>query len=214
MALWGNVDDAANSTIFAASQVNKTANTTNRALLFSNTTADAFITNATIGQFGFDTTEQQVSSGGPSHSGWVLRTEGSGGRAGRVFYETLVAMGSMSDDAEDVVGKDYKIIILSNPQPEGMSANATNNDTKSFTANAYTIPAGGVVSYSWQYSIDNGDTWTNANGQTGFNNALTSTLSVSANAFVDGDSITLRAVLSNAAAASVTTATALLEITG
>ncbi|CAB4162252.1 hypothetical protein UFOVP787_24 [uncultured Caudovirales phage] len=32
---------------------------------------------------------------GVSHAGWVLRTEGTGGRAGRVHYETLVAMGSL-----------------------------------------------------------------------------------------------------------------------
>ena len=30
-----------------------------------------------------------------THAGWVLRTEGSGGRAGRVQYETLVASGSI-----------------------------------------------------------------------------------------------------------------------
>ena len=32
---------------------------------------------------------------GVAHSGWVLRTEGTGGRAGRVQMETLVAMGSL-----------------------------------------------------------------------------------------------------------------------
>jgi len=32
---------------------------------------------------------------GVAHSGWVVRTEGSGNRAGRVQYETLVAMGSL-----------------------------------------------------------------------------------------------------------------------
>jgi hypothetical protein len=32
---------------------------------------------------------------GAAHAGWVLRTEGTGGRAGRVQYETLVAMGSL-----------------------------------------------------------------------------------------------------------------------
>ena len=39
-----------------------------------------------------------------SHAGWVLRTEGTGGRAGRVQYETLVAMGTISTnpDAEDI----------------------------------------------------------------------------------------------------------------
>jgi hypothetical protein len=32
---------------------------------------------------------------GTAHAGWVLRTEGTGGRAGRVQMETLVAMGSL-----------------------------------------------------------------------------------------------------------------------
>jgi hypothetical protein len=36
-----------------------------------------------------------------AHTGWVLRTEGSGGRAGRVQIETLVAMGSMTGDGQD-----------------------------------------------------------------------------------------------------------------
>jgi hypothetical protein len=35
---------------------------------------------------------------GVSHAGWVVRKVGSGGRAGRVQYETLVAMGSLSGD--------------------------------------------------------------------------------------------------------------------
>ena len=39
---------------------------------------------------------------GAAHAGWVLRTVGSGGRAGRVQYETLVAMGgTFSTDASD-----------------------------------------------------------------------------------------------------------------
>jgi hypothetical protein len=38
---------------------------------------------------------------GITHAGWVVRTEGSGGRAGRVQYETLVAMGSLTSDASD-----------------------------------------------------------------------------------------------------------------
>jgi hypothetical protein len=36
-----------------------------------------------------------AKSRGVTHAGWVLRTEGTGGRAGRVQYETLVAMGSL-----------------------------------------------------------------------------------------------------------------------
>ena len=41
------------------------------------------------------------------HAGWVVRTEGTGGRAGRVQYETIVAMGSITGDgADDAVIKD------------------------------------------------------------------------------------------------------------
>jgi hypothetical protein len=38
---------------------------------------------------------------GVTHAGWNIRTEGTGGRAGRVQYETLVAMGSITSDASD-----------------------------------------------------------------------------------------------------------------
>lgn len=39
---------------------------------------------------------------GAAHTGWVLRTVGTGGRAGRVQYETLVAFGGdFSTDASD-----------------------------------------------------------------------------------------------------------------
>ncbi len=50
------------------------------------------------------TAEATVGGGinrGVAHAGWVIRTEGTGGRAGRVQYETLVAMGSMSSDGSD-----------------------------------------------------------------------------------------------------------------
>lgn len=43
---------------------------------------------------------------GATHAGWVLRTVGTGGRAGRVQYETLVAMGSITGDSDDTVFKD------------------------------------------------------------------------------------------------------------
>jgi hypothetical protein len=40
-----------------------------------------------------------VKSG--THAGWVKRTVGTGGRAGRVTYETLVAMATIAGDAPD-----------------------------------------------------------------------------------------------------------------
>ena len=41
-----------------------------------------------------------------AHVGWVKKTVGTGGRAGRVHYETLVAASSISGDAEDVATPD------------------------------------------------------------------------------------------------------------
>ena len=49
--------------------------------------------------FGVDTTEAGVTDVG--HAGWVRRVAGSGGRAGRVQYEVLVAGSSISGDAAD-----------------------------------------------------------------------------------------------------------------
>lgn len=46
-------------------------------------------------------TLQSTEAASVTHAGWVVRTEGSGGRAGRVQYETLVAMSSITNDAED-----------------------------------------------------------------------------------------------------------------
>ena len=43
----------------------------------------------------------QNSVAGVAHAGWVRRTVGTGGRAGRVFYETLVAGGTISGDQSD-----------------------------------------------------------------------------------------------------------------
>jgi hypothetical protein len=48
------------------------------------------------------TINKQTSYGGEfAHAGWVRKTVGTGGRAGRVHYETLVAMSSIGGDAED-----------------------------------------------------------------------------------------------------------------
>jgi len=41
-----------------------------------------------------------------AHIGWVKKTIGTGGRAGRVHYETLVAASSISGDSEDLVTPD------------------------------------------------------------------------------------------------------------
>lgn len=70
--------------------------------LYANTTADVFKTNLTVGVFGVDATEIALDANKankPAHTGWVLRTAGTGSRSGRVQTEVLVA-GGMSGDIQ------------------------------------------------------------------------------------------------------------------
>ena len=80
------------------------AQATKNTALFGNTTADAYVSGATIGQFGVDAAEiANAGAEGPrvTHTGWNLRRAGSGGRAGRVHYECLVAGGITGDASDD-----------------------------------------------------------------------------------------------------------------
>lgn len=88
------------------------ANTTTLALSDTSGGANINLT-ATVSETGHTLTGQTatvvpvLSRGTPvAHAGWVRRIVGTGGRAGRVQMETLVAMGSISGDAEDQVFKD------------------------------------------------------------------------------------------------------------
>ena len=55
---------------------------------------------------GMGTPSDTVGASEVSHIGWVKKTIGTGGRAGRVHYETLVAASSITGDAEDLVTPD------------------------------------------------------------------------------------------------------------
>lgn len=88
-----------NTTVIALSDTLNGANLTISKASGDNTTAGG----ATLRG---ETATGAVTVGGAKnkgipHAGWVIRTEGTGGRAGRVHYETLVAMGSISTDASD-----------------------------------------------------------------------------------------------------------------
>ena len=55
---------------------------------------------------GMGTPGATVGASEVAHVGWVKKTIGTGGRAGRVFYETLVAASSITGDAEDLATPD------------------------------------------------------------------------------------------------------------
>ena len=55
---------------------------------------------------GMGSAGTEVGASEVSHIGWVKKTIGTGGRAGRVQYETLVAASSITGDAEDLATPD------------------------------------------------------------------------------------------------------------
>jgi hypothetical protein len=82
------------------------AGTTNTSLTVTANESPAYILGTDKASiYGVDTTEAAVTRQ-ITHAGWVQQTTGSGGRSGRVQYETLVAMSTISGDAEDTAFPD------------------------------------------------------------------------------------------------------------
>lgn len=183
MSQWKMDDSAGNSVNWAPAQLKVTPNTANRDALYGNTTADAFITGATVGQFAVDDNEMAAGSGAVAHTGWVLRTEGSGGRAGRVSYEVLVAGGITSDGADDTTLPDYRITILT--QPSNASANSSDDEIATFSVNAASVPTGATLSYVWQKW--GGSAFANLSNAGAYSNTTTKTLSVLSNTASNGE---------------------------
>jgi hypothetical protein len=202
MSSWGNNDNAANapywavnSTIVNAVGVKASAaapTAANVALLYGNTTADVYTTGETIGLFGVDAQEADVAN---IHTGWVLKTTGSGGRAGRVQQEVLVALSEMlSPDGDAQVYANVQI-TLTGPDGATVVANTSNANSATFTVSPTLVGnTSATLSYQWQVNSNTGALgWTNvANStptNTGYVGGTTATLLVypktaAANAYV------------------------------
>ena len=97
MSSWGKADAYTSAPLWALMQVNKAPTLANMGpidsaavqLLFENAEADDFITGLTIGLFNYADGEVPAGAG---HAGWNFKITGSGGRSGRTYYETLVAL--------------------------------------------------------------------------------------------------------------------------
>lgn len=204
MPLWKNTDAAANSVIWAAAQFKLPANTANRDALFGNTTEDAIMADLKVGQFGADPAETAAEAA-ITHAGWVIRKEGTGGRAGRVQYETLVAMGSMQNDAEDAILKDVKIAFITQPAAQTVAAGAP----ATFSVTVDPTPDDAVVTYQWQANSGAGfANLTNAGVYTG---ATAATLNISSATGLNG--VQYRALALSAGANTITSAAAVLTVT-
>jgi hypothetical protein len=227
MSSWGNNDNAANapywavnSTIVNAAGVKASAaapTAANVALLYGNTTADVYTAGETIGLFGVDAQEADVAGNGTVHTGWVLKTTGSGGRAGRVQQEVLVALSQMISDGDAQVYANVQI-TLTGPSNATVVANTSNANSATFTVSPALVGnTSATLSYQWQVNSNTGALgWTNvANStptNTGYVGGTTATLLVypktaAANAYV------FRAVVTAAdQGVSATSANAIITI--
>lgn len=181
MALWGNTDQADNAPIYAPAQKKQKANTATRDAMFGNTS---------VGTFAADGDEVAAKDGGIAHTGWVLRTEGTGGRAGRVQYEVLVAGGINSDASDDAELQDNLITVDTAPSAQTVTGPAA----ASFDVVASIDPAG-TLEYQWQ--ISTGGAYSDIADAGVYSGATTDTLAISDSTGLDGNRY--RVIVSEAA---------------
>jgi len=191
MSSWGNYDNAANAPYWAVNsaimnvqeveQQNSAPTAANVALLYGNTSPDVYTLNETIGLFGVDNQESLATHA--SHTGWVLRTTGSGGRAGRVQHEVLVALSNLIGPDGD--GQQYPnvAITLATTGPASVVANASFANSTTFTVTPTLVGnTAATLTYQWQYNNASGSYgWANIPANTAnihFAGATTSTLYV------------------------------------
>ncbi len=225
MPAWGNYDNAANTPLWSTAAVKVAPTAVNTANLFQNTTEDYWqdslpnggerLADIAVGVFGVDNFEADVNAKG-AHTGWVLRTEGFGGRAGRVQQEVLVAMSTMITDNTSPIYPDATITITS--QPSQNTANTILGNTATFRVTA-SITEGNTaapLTYQWQRSATIGGTYTSVSNGTPANTTYTGGTSaalVVIPTFTDADNNYYRVVISaTGTEASVTSTPAKLDV--
>ena len=167
MSSWGNNDNAANAPYWAVNSAIAPANpnraaptAANVALLYANTTANVYTSRETIGLFGLDSQEIDVLGDTGAHTGWVLKTEGQGGRAGRVQYETLVALSTLNRDGDGQIFANVSI-TLTGPSNRSVISGAANANSVTFTVSPALVGnTAAALSYQWQVNAG-GATWVN-----------------------------------------------------
>jgi len=187
MPQWKDADQANNSPNYVARQFGLRPNSTHQTALFGNSTANGFVAGETIGVWGVDPNEMLAARAGgaarPANPGWVIKHEGSGGRANRISYEVLATMKSFSSDSENTAFPQYSLQIVSNPSNK--SANATADAVATFSVNAVSVPAGATITYFWQKW--GGAAFANLAASGAYSNVTTKTLSVLANTASNGE---------------------------
>ncbi len=211
MPLWKNTDAAANSPISAPMQFGLEANTDNQTAIFGNTTTNAFVTGLKIGVYGVSQGEQRAARQSaslerPAHAGFHLRTELADGR---VKTEVLVAMGSLTGDAENTKFPEYMLYITT--QPSNASKSNSNNEVATFTVVGNSTPIGATITYFWQKW--GGSAFANLTAAGAYSNVTTATLSVLANTASNGEIYRVGVASANGGTATIYSSNAVLTVT-
>jgi hypothetical protein len=152
MAQWSaNGSDANGSPNWAHAQLKIGSNSTIRQVLYNNTVANTHVPEKVVGVCAANATEVAIHKE-ISHTGFHLRTVGTGGRAGRVHYECLVAGGVTGDNVGDnsfLPAPAPNVVIDLQPYPP--SGN-NGNSNRTFMVVAHVVPRTlSVNAYQWQF---------------------------------------------------------------
>ena len=163
MPSWGNNDNAANTPLWSTAAVKVAPTAVNTANLFQNITEgyweDALpnggdrLANVAIGVFAVDAFEADVNDQ-VAHSGWIQRTTFTGGRAGRVQQEVLVALSQVITDNTSPIYPDATITISS--QPSQNTANTVLGNTATFRVTASITEGNTAAPLTYQWFAANG----------------------------------------------------------
>lgn len=139
MAQWGNTDDAANSVLWAVSQLKRPANSVNQTALFGNTTPDAFVSGQTTGQFGLDATEIRVSNG--SVVAYEVIFPGSGYRANATVTVSGTGTANATSNATGRISA-VNIVLAGNSYTTRPTVTVAAPGAIAFTGNATSVTVG------------------------------------------------------------------------
>lgn len=196
MAQWGKTDTANNAPLWGPELVNRTANSTTRAAMFGNTPGP--------GVFAVDVAEVAAQDGKIDQPGWVLRTVGSGGRAGRVFNEVLVALRSITGDSENTVFQQVNLKFSTQPASKSVAPGAATTIASLATSK----PAGATITYAWQANTGGGFAALTANST--YTTVNTPTLPIADSTGLNG--VQYRVVATAPGANTITSSTAVLTV--
>jgi hypothetical protein len=169
MAQWGNTDTAADVPLWISSLNKKKETSANRTAAFGNTTANV------TGVFVVDQTEAQANPG-IAHAGIIARRVGSGGRAGRVQTEVLIAGSTYgTSDASDDTQIPDALIKITAGSPADQAK--TTGQATTFVVDFTKKPAAAAATLQWQ--LDSGGGFANLSNAGVYSGVTTATLAIS-----------------------------------